>query len=64
MATKKINTDCKYKAKPRFFEWVPVESPDFLEYVEALKKGESVDLKKIKPNRLKWCLDNELIVKS
>ena len=60
MADKK-NTQTSYKAKPRLFEWVPEDSPDFKEYMSMLKKGESSDLKKLTPARLKWCLDNALI---
>ena len=63
MADKK-NTQVLYKAKPRLFEWVPVDSSDFKDYMAMLKKGESSDLKKLTPERLKWCLDNELITKA
>ena len=63
MADKKENANNKYKANPRLFEWIPEDSPDFKDYVSLLKKGESSDLKKIAPERLKWCLDNELITK-
>ena len=63
MTEKKGNTVIKYKANPNLFEWVPEDSPDFEDYVVALKKGESSDLKKLTPKRLKWCLDNELITK-
>ena len=34
---------------------------DFKDYMPSLKKGESSDLKQLTPQRLKWCLDNELI---
>ena len=64
MADKKENTNSKYKATPRLFEWIPEDSPDFKDYIVSLKKGESVDLKKLTPERLKWCLANELITKS
>ena len=50
-----------YKANPRLFEWIPEDSPDFKDYLPMLKKGESSDLKKLTPQRLKWCLDNKLI---
>ena len=63
MAEKKSNISSKYKANSTLFEWVPEDSPDFKDYVAALKKGESSDLKKLTPERLKWCLDNELITK-
>ena len=64
MADKKENTSNKYKAKPRLFEWVPEDSPDFKDYMVSLKKGDSVDLKNLTPERLKWCLANELITKA
>ena len=57
----KVKTGSAYKANPRLFEWVPDDSPDFKEYMTMLKKGESSDLKQLTPQRLKWCLDNELI---
>ena len=63
MTEKKSNISSKYKATPILFEWVPEDSPDFKDYVVLLKKGESSDLKKLTPERLKWCLDNELITK-
>jgi hypothetical protein len=63
MAEKKENTRNKYKANPRLFEWVSEDSPDFKDHVSSLKKGDSVDLKNLTPERLKWCLDNELITK-
>ena len=63
MAGKKENTSNKYKANPRLFDWIPEDSPDFKDYMVALKKGESSDLKNLTPERLKWCLDNELITK-
>ena len=63
MADKKENTVNKYKANPRLFEWVSEDSPDFKDYMPLLKKGESSDLKKLTPERLDWCLDNELITK-
>ena len=63
MAEKKENTRNKYKANPRLFEWIPEDSPDFKDYRALLEKGESSDLKKLTPERLKWCLDNELITK-
>ena len=64
MADKKENTSNKYKANSRLFEWVGEDSPDFKDYVVSLKKGEASDLKKLTPERLKWCLDNELITKA
>ena len=63
MADKKENKSNKYKATKTLFEWVGEDSPDFKDYVSLLKKGESSDLKKLTPERLKWCLDNELITK-
>ena len=63
MAEKKENTTIKYKATTTLFEWVPEDSPDFKDYVALLKKGESSDLKKLTPERLKWCLDNKLMTK-
>ena len=60
MADKK-KTEVLYKANARLFEWVPGDSLDFKDYMPMLKKGESSDLKKLTPERLKWCLDNELI---
>ena len=63
MAEKKVNTSNKYKANPRLFEWIPEDSPDFKDYMVSLKYGESSDLKKLTPARLKWCLDYELITK-
>ena len=63
MTDKKANTINKYKATSTLFEWVPEDSPDFKDYVALLKKGEASDLKKLTPERLKWCLDNELITK-
>ena len=63
MAEKKVNTSNNYKANPRLFEWIPGDSPDFKDYMGSLKNGESSDLKKLTPARLKWCLDNELITK-
>ena len=63
MAEKKEKTSNKYKATSRLFEWVPEDSPDFKDYMPSLKEGEPSDLKKITPQRLKWCLDNKLITK-
>ena len=63
MAEKTTKTSNKYIATPTLFEWVPEDSPDFKDYMSALKKGESVELNKLTPERLKWCLDNELITK-
>ena len=63
MAEKKAKTSVKYKATSRFFEWIPKDSPDIIDYVEALEKGESVNLKNFTPNRIEWCLANDLIVK-
>ena len=63
MVEKKVNTSNNYKANPRLFEWIPEDSPDFKDYMASLKNGESSDLKKLTPARLKWCLDNELITK-
>ena len=63
MAEKKENTRNKYKANPRLFEWIPEDSPDFKDYRALLEKGESSDLKKLTPERLNWCLDNELVTK-
>ena len=63
MADKKENTSNKYKANARLFDWVPDDSPDFKDYMSALKKGEPMDLKNLTPERLKWCLANELIPK-
>ena len=59
----KKKTQAVYKATPRLFEWVPVDSSDFKDYMTMLKKGEASDLKKLTPQRLKWCLDNGLITK-
>ena len=63
MAEKKENTRNKYKANPRLFDWIPEDSPDFKDYMAVLKKGASSDLKKLTPERLNWCLDNELVTK-
>ena len=61
--TKKASSSGKYKATPRLFEWIPDDSPDFKDYMAMLKKGESADLKHLSPERLQYCLDNELITK-
>ena len=63
MAEKKENTGSKYKANSRLFEWIPEDNLIFKDYIPSLKKGESSDLKKLTPEKLQWCLDNELITK-
>ena len=52
----------KHKAVARYFEWIPIDSPDFAPYMDDLKKGSSVELKTISPERLKWAIVNNLLV--
>ena len=57
------NNAVKYKATPRFFEWIPETSPDFASIYPLLKKGDACHVK-VAANRMKWCLDNELLILS
>ena len=61
---KTSNTVKKYKATERLFEWIPIDSPDFADYMADLKKGNAVELKKVSAERMKWALANELLILS
>ena len=61
--TKKTEQKTTYKANPRFFEWVPADSPDFADIYANLKKGDACSVN-VSPARLQWCLDNELLASS
>tara|TARA_Y100000593_G_C4297300_1_gene331337 strand:+ start:702 stop:893 length:192 start_codon:yes stop_codon:yes gene_type:complete len=60
MANKKVKNQ-KYKANPRFFEWIAEPGGVFQSHWEDLKKGNSVDLSDISEQKLQYCLDNDLI---
>ena len=53
-----------YKATDAYKTFMPNSGLLSEDQHDSLLKGESSDLKKLTPERLKWCLDNELITKT
>ena len=61
--TSQKSSKITYKATSRFFDWIPADSPDVMNYYEDLKNGEAMDLKNVSKARIQFMLNNELIVK-